>query len=147
MQVYSNATTVSGHSYSWFRCAFAFLGGARPLFFKNRKFPRVTHSGGGQVLLCMCVCRWLRRCQQGHGSPDAYSSRARRTGAAMSVNAWKHGPHSRLTAWVAFAPCSKPSYLMMLDKQMHQTMLQTCAAPMCAAHHTSRVQMQAAVPG
>ena len=35
----------------------------------------------------------------------------------------------------------------MLDKQMHQTMLQMCAAPICAAHHTSQVQILASVPG
>ena len=35
----------------------------------------------------------------------------------------------------------------LLDKQMHQTMLQMCAAPMCAAHHTSQVQILTPVPG
>ena len=35
----------------------------------------------------------------------------------------------------------------LLDKQMHQTMLQMCAAPICAAHHASRVQILASVPG
>ena len=35
----------------------------------------------------------------------------------------------------------------MLDKQMHQTMLQMCAAPICAAHRTSQVQILASVPG
>ena len=28
--------------------------------------------------------------------------------------------------------------MWLLDKHMHQTMLQMCAAPTCAAHHTSR---------
>ena len=35
----------------------------------------------------------------------------------------------------------------VLDQQMHQTMLQMCAAPICAAHHTSQVQILASVPG
>ena len=35
----------------------------------------------------------------------------------------------------------------LLDKQMHQTMCQMCAAPICAAHHTSQVQILASVPG
>ena len=34
----------------------------------------------------------------------------------------------------------------VLDKKMHQTMLQMCAAPICAAHHTSQVQILASVP-
>ena len=36
---------------------------------------------------------------------------------------------------------------VVLDKQMHQTMLQMCAAPVCAAHRTSQVQILAPVPG
>ena len=35
----------------------------------------------------------------------------------------------------------------LLDKQMHQTLLQMCAAPMCAAQYTSQVQILAAEPG
>ena len=35
----------------------------------------------------------------------------------------------------------------LLSKQMHQTMLQMCAAPICAAHHPSQVQILASVPG
>ena len=40
-----------------------------------------------------------------------------------------------------------PQRMAVLDKQMHQTMLQMCAAPICAAHHTSQVQILASVPG
>ena len=35
----------------------------------------------------------------------------------------------------------------MLNKQTHQTTLQMCAAPIFAAHHTTQVQILAAVPG
>ena len=35
----------------------------------------------------------------------------------------------------------------VLDKQLHQTMLQMCAAPICAAHHTSKVRILASAPG
>ena len=35
----------------------------------------------------------------------------------------------------------------LLENQMHHTMLQMCAAPICAAHRTSQVQILASVPG
>ena len=47
------------------------------------------------------------------------------------------------------SPASAQVFLLatssVLDKQMHQTMLQMCAAPICAAHHTSQVQILASV--
>ena len=48
-----------------------------------------------------------------------------------------------VNAWTAGAKCTEFEKLawlvecILLDKQMHQTVLKMCAAHVCAAHHTS----------
>ena len=79
----------------------------------------------------------------------------------LAMVAWElYEPHN--TAWLSvcwflllrcgfclslFSNKIPDSCKYLLDKQMHQTMLQMCAAPICAAHHTSQVQILASGSG
>ena len=99
---------------------------------RQRGSPLSWHWARGALMLWSC--RSLLRLLG-----VSYTACALRPVAAPGWNGprYSRGP-TGLPSWPAFSPALEMD-VALLDKQMHQKMLQMCAAPVCAAHHTSQV--------